>query len=138
MNHRLMRIITVLQSPLFTLFRGRFMFLPTLRLTVTGRRTGRDRRVLLLFGVDGDRLVVVASAGGAQADPQWCKNLRVNPEVRVERAGHAIQRYTASDSHGEERERLFAIMTAFYPRYSKYQRNAGRLIPVVVLTPVEG
>ena len=63
MNHRLMRIITVLQSPLFTLFRGRFMVLPTLRLTVTGRRTGRDRRVLLLFGVDGERLAVVASAG---------------------------------------------------------------------------
>ena len=138
MNHRLMRIITVLQSPLFTLFRGRFMVLPTLRLTVTGRRTGRDRRVLLLFGVDGERLVVVASAGGAQSDPQWCKNLRVDPEVRVERAGRAMQRYTASEEHGEERERLFAIMTAFYPRYPKYQRNAGRLIPVVVLTPVEG
>ena len=94
--------------------------------------------MLLLFGVDGERLVVVASAGGAQDDPQWCKNLRVDPEVRVERAGHAMQRYTASEEHGEERERLFAIMTAFYPRYPKYQRNAGRLIPVVVLTPVEG
>jgi deazaflavin-dependent oxidoreductase (nitroreductase family) len=53
------------------------------RLTTTGRKTGRPRTVTLWFVPDGDRVYL---AGGA-ANPQWCRNLRVHPEVVLEVGG---------------------------------------------------
>ena len=57
---------------------------PTLLLTTIGRRTGRTRRTPLIYGRDGDRYVVVASAGGQPNHPAWYLNLRADPRVRIQ------------------------------------------------------
>ncbi|MFD0580290.1 nitroreductase/quinone reductase family protein [Dactylosporangium darangshiense] len=53
---------------------------PILLLTTTGARTGRPHTVPLGFGVDGDRVFVVASKAGAPTHPDWFHNLRATPQ----------------------------------------------------------
>src|ERR687890_630629 len=57
---------------------------PTLILTTTGRRSGEQRPMALIFGRDGDRLVVVASKGGAPRHPAWYLNLSADPDVELQ------------------------------------------------------
>jgi deazaflavin-dependent oxidoreductase (nitroreductase family) len=106
----------------------------TLLLTTTGRRSGQARRTPLIYGRDGDRLVLVASKGGSPDHPLWYSNLAADPQVRVQVAGDVLEAraYTAI---GAERERLWPVMTAIWPAYDEYQRRTDREIPVVVLEP---
>jgi deazaflavin-dependent oxidoreductase (nitroreductase family) len=106
-----------------------------LLLTTTGRKSGQPRTTPLNYGVDGDRLVLVASFGGDDRHPQWYKNLEVNPEVTVQ-IGRETRRMRAADATPEEKPRLWSIMTASYPGYDGYQRRTERDIPVVVLSPL--
>jgi deazaflavin-dependent oxidoreductase (nitroreductase family) len=105
---------------------------PALVLTTTGRTSGEPRDSALIFGADGDACVVVASMGGAPMHPQWYRNLVANPEVQVQVKG---DRFTARarTAEGEERDRLWQLMTSIWPNYDQYQERTDRVIPVVVL-----
>jgi len=107
---------------------------PILLLTTTGRRSGQPRTNALIFGRDGDDLVVVASKGGAPHHPAWYLNLADHPEaevqVRAERL--AVTTRTASD---DEKPRLWRVMTDLWPNYDAYQSRTERVIPLVVLSP---
>lgn len=135
MNYRLMRAVTRIQNVQFSLFRGRFMGPPTLRLTTTGRNSGLSRRALLLYLDEGARLIVIASAGGAPADPDWCNNLRATPRALVERGGRPAREYDAAELEGEDRDQTFANMCNLFSHFAAYQQKAGRPIPVIALTP---
>jgi deazaflavin-dependent oxidoreductase (nitroreductase family) len=104
----------------------------TLLLTTKGRRSGRARRTPLIYGHDGDRYVVVASKGGSDDHPEWYRNLRADPEVAVQVAGERFPAQ-ARTATGEERAKLWSLMTGIWPDYDQYQRRTGRRIPVVVL-----
>jgi deazaflavin-dependent oxidoreductase (nitroreductase family) len=52
---------------------------PLLLLRHTGSKTGIRRTNPLASFRDGDRYVVVASKGGAPANPDWYRNLLANP-----------------------------------------------------------
>jgi deazaflavin-dependent oxidoreductase (nitroreductase family) len=106
-----------------------------LLLTTTGRRSGNESTTPLIYDVDGDDVVVVASKGGAPADPGWYRNLRQHPEVSVQIKGDRF-RARARTSHGEERERLWQKMNRVWPHYDEYQGRTEREIPVVVLERV--
>jgi deazaflavin-dependent oxidoreductase (nitroreductase family) len=54
-----------------------------LLLTTTGRTSGKPRTVPLIFEQDGERLLIVASKGGAPQSPGWYRNLEKQPEVEV-------------------------------------------------------
>lgn len=107
---------------------------PTLLLTTTGRRTGEIRTHPLIFGRDGDDLLVVASVGGGPKHPAWYHNLVATPhaEVQVRADRFAVVARTAS---ADERPRLWAIVNGVWPNYDVYQSRTDREIPVVVLTP---
>lgn len=107
---------------------------PTLLLTVTGRRTGQKRTSALIFGRDGDDYLVVASMGGAPTHPLWYLNLQANPEaaIQVKADTHSVVARTAS---AEEKARLWKIVTDVWPNYDVYQSRTDRDIPVVVLSP---
>ena len=62
-----------------------------LLLTTVGRKTGRAHTVPLLYLVDDDRLVVIASYGGRDNYPAWYLNLDVRPEVTVELPAKKMQ-----------------------------------------------
>ena len=49
------------------------------RLTTTGRKSGAPRTVTLWFTLEAGRVYLA----GSEEVPQWCRNLRVNPEVSV-------------------------------------------------------
>jgi deazaflavin-dependent oxidoreductase (nitroreductase family) len=105
---------------------------PTLLLTTTGRKTGNQRTVPLIFGPDGDRCLVVGSKGGAPDHPNWYKNLAANPEVDVQVKGDRF-RATARTLEGEERDRAWEIVTQVWPNYNEYVKRTTRVIPVVAL-----
>jgi deazaflavin-dependent oxidoreductase (nitroreductase family) len=105
---------------------------PTLILTTTGRRSGQPRPTPLIFGRDGDDYLVVASKGGAPAHPAWYRNLVDRPEVEVQVKGERF-RARARTAEGEERARLWKLMTGIWPAYDQYQQRTDRRIPVVVL-----
>jgi hypothetical protein len=46
-----------------------------LLLTTTGRKSGKETTTPLIFAMDGDNPVIVASKGGAPEHPGWYKNL---------------------------------------------------------------
>ena len=58
--------------------------MPALMLRTTGRRSGKTRTNALVYGKDGDRLLVCASNGGARRPPAWLLNLEADPEVEVQ------------------------------------------------------
>jgi deazaflavin-dependent oxidoreductase (nitroreductase family) len=101
-------------------------------LTTRGRHTGAERDSALIYGREGDRLAVVASKGGARQHPAWYLNLVANPEVDVQVKGDRF-RARARTAAGEERERLWKLMTKEWPPYDEYQTRTTRQIPVVVL-----
>src|SRR4051812_4218780 len=106
-----------------------------LLLTTTGRTSGNETTTPLIFGLDGDNPVIVASKGGAPDHPGWYKNLAKNPDVEVQIKGDVF-RARARDAEGEERERLWGLMLGHWPHYAEYQTKTDRQIPVVVLERV--
>lgn len=105
-----------------------------LLLTTTGRRSGDPRTMPLIYRTDGDSFVVVASKGGWKDNPLWYENLKADPDVTIELKGETIP-VRASTAQGEERARLWPLMTEVWPDYDTYQGRAEREIPVVVLSP---
>ncbi|MGB5416615.1 MAG: nitroreductase family deazaflavin-dependent oxidoreductase [Polyangiales bacterium] len=116
---------------------GAWLGLPTLLLSVTGRKSGKTYATPLVYFEDGDSYVVVGSDGAAKRDPQWWKNLRVDPNCEV-RVGRKKLSAKASLASGANRERLWEIGKTVNPMWSKYQTRTDRTLPVVVLTPRDG
>jgi deazaflavin-dependent oxidoreductase (nitroreductase family) len=107
---------------------------PTLLLTVIGRRTGRQLTSALIFGRNGDDYLVVASKGGAPSHPSWYLNLQANPQANIQVKAEALP-VLARTASSEEKPRLWKVMTDLWPNYDAYQSRTDRDIPVVVLTP---
>ena len=105
-------------------------------LTTRGKSSGQPRDVPLYAFRDGDRLVVVGSKAGSDREPAWAGNLRANPRASVRVRRDAFQ-VIAHEAVGEERERLWALVTGEFPTYVRYQRKTARRIPLFVLTPIE-
>jgi deazaflavin-dependent oxidoreductase (nitroreductase family) len=103
-----------------------------LLLTTTGRKSGKEHTMPLIFGEAGGSQVLVASRGGAPEHPGWYLNLEANPEVGVQVKGDTF-RARARTAEGEERERLWKAMNEIWPHYDEYQTKTTRQIPVVVL-----
>src|SRR5439155_17056429 len=78
---------------------------PVILLTTVGRKSGRPLVTPLNFSVDGDRVVAIASAGGAERHPAWYLNLVANPDVTIER-GAETYRARATTATEPERTRL--------------------------------
>ena len=110
---------------------------PMLLLSVLGRKSGKIRTTPLVYFRDSGRYVVVGSDGAARRDPQWWKNLLVDPRasVRVGRRTFAVVATLAVD---EERARLWEIGKGVNPAWASYQQRTQRSLPVVLLSPPDG
>lgn len=111
---------------------GNILGAKVLLLTTTGRRSGRRFTTPLTYLEDGDNLVIIASNNGADADPDWWRNLKANPAAMVQ-LGARYRDVTAEAASGDERDRLWSKVTSRYPIYRDYERRTSRVIPVVVL-----
>lgn len=115
----------------FGMFKGR----PLLLLTTTGAKSGESRTTPLVYSKDGDRVVIIASMGGAPKHPAWYLNLAANPAVSVE-LGTEKFAATASSAVGAERDRLYAQQAEMMPAFKEYEQKTTRRIPVVLLERV--
>jgi deazaflavin-dependent oxidoreductase (nitroreductase family) len=104
-----------------------------LLLTTTGRTSGEPRTTPLIHRTDGDRWIVVASKGGWPENPSWFENLVASPDATIEVKGEEVPVH-ATTATGEERSRLWSLMTEVWPAYDEYQAKTEREIPVVVLS----
>ena len=103
-----------------------------LLLSTTGRNSGEERTTPLIHRTDDGRWVIVASRGGTPDHPGWYHNLTGNPDATIQVKGDVVP-VRASTATGEERERLWGLMTEVWPDYDSYQARTDREIPVVVL-----
>jgi deazaflavin-dependent oxidoreductase (nitroreductase family) len=108
-----------------------------LLLTTTGARTGAKHTTPVGYLPDGERMLIIASAGGAPKHPAWYHNLLATPRVTVE---DGIFTYPADAVvlEGEERDGAFARAVEMDPGWAAYQAKTSRVIPVVALTPLGG
>jgi deazaflavin-dependent oxidoreductase (nitroreductase family) len=108
-----------------------------LRLTTTGRRTGRDRSVILGYVEDGPNLVSLAMNGWGGGEPAWWLNLRAHPDatVRTVDGRRAVRGHAAT---GEERSRLWARWAAIDRNLDAYAALRPGETAVVVLEPRTG
>ena len=111
---------------------GMFANEPLLLLTTTGAKSGEKRTNPLVHTLDSDRVVIIASFGGAPKHPAWFLNIRANPEVTIELPGEAFTA-NAIIPEGEERRRIYDQHAAEMPRFAEYQAMTTREIPVVVI-----
>jgi deazaflavin-dependent oxidoreductase (nitroreductase family) len=111
---------------------GDFAGRPLLLLTTTGARSGKPRVSPLVYTTDGDRIVIIASKGGAPTNPDWYHNVVANPVVTIELPGETFQA-RAAVTEGAERERLFNAQATLMPGFAEYQQKTTRQIPVVAL-----
>lgn len=111
--------------------------LPTVLLTVRGRRSGIERTVPLVYFSDGDDVIVMASSFGRPKLPAWYHNLKASSEATLT-AGGVSERYRATEVEGPERDALYEKAKQVYEGYGLYEeRTAGiRRVPVLRLTKV--
>ncbi|MFF3442699.1 nitroreductase/quinone reductase family protein [Streptosporangium sp. NPDC002721] len=104
-----------------------------LLLTTVGARSGAPHTTPLGYLPDGgERVLVIASAGGAPNHPAWFHNLVANPLVTVE-DGIFTYEARAVVLEGAERDRLFARAAEADPGWADYQAKTTRVLPVVAL-----
>lgn len=102
-------------------------------LTTTGARTGTSHTTPVGYFPDGgDRILVIASAGGSPKHPDWYVNLLAHPQVTVE-SGVFTYEARAVALEGEERDKAFARAVETDPGWAAYQEKTERIIPVVAL-----
>lgn len=113
-------------------FEGKTLLL----LHTKGAKSGQERINPIAYVRDGDRLVVIASKGGAPTNPDWYYNLLENPLVTVEVGTENFQA-RAAVADEPERSRLYEKMVEMMPGFDEYRRKTTRKIPVITLTPVK-
>ena len=137
------RIAWVVHRAIYALTRGRLGLRRAtatqwgmMRLKTTGRRSGKERQVILGYFEDGPNLVTMAMNGWGDAEPAWWLNLQANPETTVVLSdGQRIVRGRAATS--EERPRLWARWGEYdgEEQLESWASRRSRETAVVILEP---
>lgn len=114
---------------------GRFEGKNLALLHTYGAKSGQARINPLACIRDGERYVVIASKAGAPTHPDWYYNVAAHPTVTVEYGTETFQAQ-ATIAAEPERTRLYNKMIEIMPGFAEYQQKAGRVIPVIILTPL--
>jgi deazaflavin-dependent oxidoreductase (nitroreductase family) len=107
---------------------------PTLLLDHVGAKSGTRRTSPLVYTVDAQNLILVASKGGYPKNPAWFHNLIANPDTTVQ-VGSSHRSVHARVADAEERARLWPMVLNTYGGYADYQKHTEREIPLVILEP---
>jgi deazaflavin-dependent oxidoreductase (nitroreductase family) len=114
---------------------GAFAGAPMIIVTHTGAKSGKAHTTPLVYSMDGDRFVIIASKAGAPTNPAWYHNLIAHPEVTVEVGAERFPA-RAVEARGAERDRLFDAQARLMPQFNEYKKNTTRTIPVFTLERV--
>lgn len=112
------------------MFEGRQVLL----LNTVGASSGQPRTTPLVYSVEDDTMVVIASAGGSTKHPAWHANLVKDPNVTVEAKGETFEATAVIVEDEAERQRLYDQHAELHPSFVEYPALAdGRVIPVILL-----
>jgi deazaflavin-dependent oxidoreductase (nitroreductase family) len=131
--------ITATDKFLQRITKGRWSFLrlaglPSLMLTVPGRKSGVLRLTpMLCVPYDGGHLVAGSNFGGP-TQPVWVLNVRAADRVTVTVNGKTHEA-VPRELTGEDRATAWAHMQETWPNYAKYEQRTDRTIPVFLITP---
>jgi deazaflavin-dependent oxidoreductase (nitroreductase family) len=115
---------------------GSFQGMPVVVLTTIGRKSGQKRSTMLTPPIiDDSQVVLVASKGGDDRNPEWFLNLQANPDVEIAVKGQDPKAYRARVATTEEKAELWPQIVSVYQGYAGYQKRTSRDIPVVICEP---
>lgn len=105
-----------------------------MRITTTGRRSGKARSVMLAYLEDGDNIVTLAMNGWGKPEPAWWLNLLDQPNAFLDLPDgpHPVQGRAAE---GEERERLWVRWSDLDDKLDAYAALRDAKTAVVVFEP---
>ena len=107
--------------------------LPMLTMTAVGRKSGEKRAVQLAYHKDGEDLLIVASAMGAENHPAWRYNIEANPNVEIQVRGERFEAVARLLSD-EEKDRVWPAVKRTIPQMNVYEKRTDRKIGVFRLT----
>jgi deazaflavin-dependent oxidoreductase (nitroreductase family) len=106
--------------------------MPAVELHTTGRKSGLPRSCYLTAPVhDSRRVVLVASKGGDDRNPDWYQNLQACPDADLVIDGERRKIHARTADTAEKAE-LWPKIVAAYQGYANYQQRTDRDIPVVI------
>jgi deazaflavin-dependent oxidoreductase (nitroreductase family) len=110
---------------------------PVAILTVVGRKSGKVRKVPLLYLMQGDNVIMTASKGGMTKLPIWYYNVVAAATVDIQ-VGSEKKAYSMREATAQEEETLWPPLEAMYPDYKEYRARVAevRHIPVLIFEPV--
>lgn len=134
------KVMNGVHRGIFAATGGRFprtlLGMAAVELHTVGRKSGQIRTTMLTSPIHDDtRVVLVASKGGDDRDPQWYRNLSANPDVEILIDG-ATRKMRARTASPDEKAALWPDIVAAYKYYDSYQKRAERDIPVVICEPL--
>lgn len=141
MKDLLMKTVNVAHGSIIALSGGRLgataADMPVVKLTTTGRVSGKPRTVILTTPIQEDgRYVIVASKGGDDRHPDWYRNLVANPEITLEPiGGDGPITLTTRTATAEEKAELWPRIAIGDKGYAAYEKKTDRDIPVVICEP---
>ncbi len=106
--------------------------LPSVSLTVPGRKSGIPRTTpLLCVPYQGGWLIAGSYFGGPKT-PLWVANLRATEHAQIRFARQEID-VSWRELDGPDRAQAWQAMLKVWPNYAKYEERTDRVIPVFLL-----
>ncbi len=109
---------------------------PICLVTMTGRKSGREITMPLMYTPEGENVLIVASLGGAPQHPVWYHNLVANPDIVIQ-DGRRTRKMRARQASAEEKAALWLVCVARYSEFADYQARTNRDIPLMICEPRE-
>jgi deazaflavin-dependent oxidoreductase (nitroreductase family) len=108
-----------------------------MHLTTIGRKSGRERSVIVAYLEDGQNVTGLAMNGWDEGHPAWWLNLEAHPEAVIRLPRQQPRRVRARLAIGQERERLWQRWLSIEPEDDAFARRRSVETPVVVFEPTD-
>lgn len=108
--------------------------LPVVIVTTRGNKSGKIRKTPLMRVEHDGQYLLVASKGGAPANPVWYYNLVADPDNIALQDGPDRFEVQVRELDGAERAQWWQRAVAAFPPYAEYQQKTDRTIPVFLAT----
>src|SRR5437763_5844774 len=112
-------------------FRSALQGTNEIKITVTGRTSGRSLTYPVWFALDGDKLYLIPVKG---SDTDWYKNLRKTPIIRLEARGKTL---TVSARFLTDEAQLGKVLENFRDKYARNVKSYYPRLDIAVEVPLE-
>lgn len=135
-----LKFFTRINVAVFMASKGRLMNkfsggAPICIVAMTGRKSGKRRRIALIHLPYENSVLLVASQGGMEQHPVWYHNIAANPNIEVT-VGGETRKMKARQIDDDEKRKVWPHLLGIYPDFDEYQARTDRNIPVFMCEPV--